>query len=105
MHNCADEVQVKRRNNVAILSGVSEAGVETFYDVPDSELSKFELKSALLTDDVRERLFPGKDKLTKDDAHGVIPAAPSAGSDVQAYSVCMYYYNLGGVLYYWYGYC
>jgi hypothetical protein len=105
MHNCADEVQVKRRNNVAILTGVSEAGVEAFYDVPDSELSKFELKSAPLTDDVREKLFPGKDKPSKDDAHGVIPAAPSAGSDVQAYSVCYYWANYGGVLYWWYDYC
>ncbi|MGH3563799.1 MAG: hypothetical protein ACRDTN_18960 [Mycobacterium sp.] len=91
---------------MAILSGVSDAGTETFYDVPDADLSKYELKSARLTDDVRGQLFPGKDKLTKDDAHGVIPAAPSAGADVEGYAAtCMYYQIIGGTLYYWYDYC
>jgi hypothetical protein len=90
---------------MAIVSGVSESGTEVIYDIPDSELSRYEKKSSVLTDDARAKLFPGKDKPTKDDAHGVIPAAPSAGKDVSGYSTCLYYYDDGATLWYWYDYC
>jgi hypothetical protein len=91
---------------MAIVSGVDEVGEHAFYDIPDSDLSKYKLKTAQLTDEVRMRLFPDKDKLTKDDAHGVIPAAPSVGGEVEGYwAVCEYWYVEGGWYYYWYDYC
>ena len=91
---------------MAILSGVSESGEEALYDIPDSELSKYKLNSQPMTDEVRSRAFPGKDKLTKDDAQGVMATAPSAGGDVQGYAaICRYWIRYEGVTYVWYDYC
>jgi hypothetical protein len=91
---------------MAILSGVDEAGTEAFYDIPDSDLSKYQLKTAQLSDEIRTRLFPGKDKPTKDDAQGVMATAPSASGEVEGYiATCVYWITDGGTLYYWYDYC
>ena len=46
---------------MAVLSGVDEAGAPALYDIPDGELSKYKLNLKPITDDVRNRLFPGKD--------------------------------------------
>ena len=49
---------------------------------------------------------PLKDKLTKDDAQGVMATAPSAGGDVEGYAaICRYWIRDGGTIYYWYDYC
>jgi hypothetical protein len=91
---------------MAILSGVSETGEEELYDVPDGELAKYKLKTAQLTDEIRTRLFPGKDKLTKDDAQGVVVTAPGADAEVQGYAaICRYWINDGETLVWWYDYC
>ena len=91
---------------MAILTAVSEAGEEVLYDIPDNELSKYKLNTAQLTDEARSRLFPGKGKLTKDDAQGVMATAPGAGSDVEGYAaICKYWIIADGVYYYWYDYC
>jgi hypothetical protein len=81
---------------MAVLSAFSEAGEQSLYDIPDPELSKYKMNTAPMTDEVRSRLFPDKDKLTKDDAHGVIVAAPSGDGDVQAYGgTCLYWFDDG----------
>jgi hypothetical protein len=91
---------------MAILSGVSETGEEELYDVPDAELSKYTLKTVQLTDEIRTRLFPDKEKLTKDDAQGVMVTAPGAGAEVQGYAaICRYWITDGDNLVYWYDYC
>lgn len=91
---------------MAILTGVDETGTEAFYEIPDADLSKFQLKSAPLTDEARQRLFPGKDAPTKDDAHGVIPTAPSAGGDVEGFApLCIYWVTDGDEIIYWYDVC
>jgi hypothetical protein len=60
---------------MAIVSVVHESGEQALYDIPDSELEKYRLKSAPMSEETRARLFPGKDKLTKEDAHGFIQVA------------------------------
>ena len=73
---------------MAVLNGVDEAGAFTLYDVPDTELAKYKLNTKPLTDEIRNKLFPEKDTVTKDDAQGVIPAGRSSGggSDVEGYA-------------------
>jgi len=66
---------------MAVLSGVDEAGAPALYDIPDGELSKYKLNLKPMTDEVRNRLFPGKDKLTKDDAQGVVPAGRATSDE------------------------
>lgn len=91
---------------MAIVTAVSEAGEEVLYDIPDNELSKYKLNTAQLTDEARSRLFPGKDKLSKDDAHGVMATAPGAGGDVEGYAaICKYWIIMDDVYYWWYDYC
>lgn len=91
---------------MAILSGVDEAGAPALYDIPDGELSKYKLNLKPISDEVRNRLFPGKDKLTKDDAQGVVPAG-RATSEVEGYAaICWYYVDDGyGNWVYWEEYC
>lgn len=94
---------------MAVLNGVDEAGAFTLYDVPDAELAKYKLSTKPLTDEIRNELFPGKDKLTKDDAQGVIQAGrgPSSGGDVEGYAAwCVYWIDDGyGNLIWWEDYC
>lgn len=91
---------------MAVISAFSEAGEQSLYDIPDSELSKYKMKTAPMTDEVRGRLFPNKDELTKDDAHGVMVAAPSGDGDVQAFGgTCLYWYDDGTWTYTWYAAC
>lgn len=92
---------------MAIVSAVNEDGEESLYDIPDSELAKYKLKSAPMTDEARARLFPNKDKLTKDDAHGVMVAAPDFRRDVEPYqAICRYWYiDSWGTYWWWYDYC
>jgi hypothetical protein len=95
-----------KEHDMAILSGVTESGEEALYDIPDADLAKHKLDSVQLTDEIRVRLFPGKDKLTKDDAQGVIATAPGAESEVQGYAaICRYWINDGTTLVWWYDYC
>ncbi len=92
---------------MAILRGVDETGEPAFYDVPDSELSKFKLNAVAMTDDIKERLFPGKDSVSKEDAQGVIPAGRVSGGDVEGFTaICWYYLEDGyGNWVYWEDYC
>lgn len=92
---------------MTILRGVDEAGETNFYDIPDAELSKYRVNSAPLTDEVKNRLFPGKDTLTKDDAQGVLPAGRVPGAEVEAYSsTCIYFIDDGnGNIIWWEDYC
>jgi len=91
---------------MAIVSAVDESGAEALYEIPDDVLSKYKLQSSQLTDSVKAQLFPDKDRLTKDDAQGVMATAPSAGGDVEGYAaICRYWSRDGGVIYYWYDYC
>ena len=93
---------------MAILAGVDEEGVFTFYGIPDGELARYELKSKPLTDEVRHRLFPGRDTLTSDDAQGLIPLGQSPTADVEGYgySCCLYYLqDDDGNWVYWDGPC
>ena len=77
---------------MAVVTGFGELGERVYYDVPDAELAKYKVKFKPLTDEVLNRLFPGKDKLTKDDAHGVVPAAFSSRGEVEGYgAMCMYW--------------
>lgn len=91
---------------MAVLSGVDNSGAPALYDIPDDELSKYKLNLKPMTDEVRNRLFPGKDKLTKDDAQGVVPAG-RASSEVEGYAaICWYYIDDGyGNWVYWEEYC
>lgn len=93
---------------MAIVKGVAETGEPAFYEVPDNELSKYQLKAQPLTDELKDKLFPGKDKLTKEDAQAVIPIgrAPSGG-DVEGFSDwCEYLlYDDYGNWVYWQDYC
>ncbi len=76
---------------MAIVKGVNEVGEPAFYDVPDSELSQHKLDVKPLTDEIRNRLFPGKDKLTKEDAQAVIPVGTAQGGDVEGFAaLCDY---------------
>ncbi len=91
---------------MAIVSHINEAGEEALYDIPDSELAKYKVNSEPLTEEVRARLFPNKDKLTKDDANGVMLVAPDLGDEVEAYqAICRYWIIRNGQYYYWYDYC
>ena len=91
---------------MAIVSAVDESGTEALYEIPDDVLSKYKLQSSQLTDSVKAQLFPDKDKLTKDDAQGVMATAPSGGDDVEGYqAICRYWIRDGGTIYYWYDYC
>lgn len=91
---------------MAIVSAVDESGTEALYEIPEDVLSKYKLSSAQLTDSVKSRLFPDKDRLSKDDAQGVMATAPSAGGDVEGYAaICRYWIRDGDVIYYWYDYC
>jgi hypothetical protein len=94
---------------MAVLNGVDEAGAFTLYDVPDAELAKYKLNTKPLTDEIRNKLFPGKDAVTKDDAQGVIPAGRSSGGggDVEGYAAwCWYYLEDGdGDWVYWEDWC
>jgi hypothetical protein len=86
---------------MAIVSAVDEGGAEALYEIPDDVLSKYKLTSAQLTDSVKAQLFPDKDKLTKDDAQGVMATAPSAGGDVEGYAaICRYWIRDGDTIYY-----
>jgi hypothetical protein len=91
---------------MAVLSGTDEAGAPALYEIPDGELSKYKLNLKPMTDEVKNRLFPGKDKLSKDDAQGVVPAG-RVSSDVEGYSaICWYYIEDGyGDWVYWEEYC
>lgn len=93
---------------MAIVKGVSETGDPAFYDVPDAELAKYKLDAKPLTDEVKSKLFPDKEKPTKDDAQAVIPLgqAPSGG-DVEGFSAwCQYLlYDDYGNWIYWEDYC
>ncbi|MCW2685701.1 MAG: hypothetical protein JWR37_591 [Mycobacterium sp.] len=92
---------------MAVLSGVDEAGSPALYDIPDADLSKHKLNIKPMTDEIRNRLFPGKDKLSKDDAQGVVPAGRTSGGDVEGYlAICWYYVEDGqGDWVYWEEYC
>jgi hypothetical protein len=88
---------------MAILCGIGESGM-ALYDIPDAELSKFQLKGRPLDEESRAKLFPGKGELTRDDAQGVVPVAASGG-DVQAFGtndICYVYDSLGDI---WWWYC
>ena len=91
---------------MAIVSAVDESGAEALYEIPEEVLATYKLTSAPLSDSVKAQLFPDKEKLTKDDAQGVMATAPSAGGDVEGYAaICRYWIRDGGVIYYWYDYC
>ncbi|MCC6175851.1 MAG: hypothetical protein IT305_29490 [Chloroflexi bacterium] len=91
---------------MAIVSAVNESGEEQLYEIPDDVLATYRLQSAQMTDSVRSQVFPDKAELTKDDAQGVMPTAPSAGGDVEGYqAICRYWIRYGDTLYYWYDYC
>lgn len=91
---------------MAIVSSVDESGTEALYEIPEDVLSTYKLKSQQMTDSTRARLFPDKDKLTKDDAQGVMATAPSAGGDVEGYAaICRYWIRDGDYIIWWYDYC
>jgi hypothetical protein len=86
---------------MAILCGISEAGM-SLYDIPDGELSKYQLKGRPLDEEARSKHFAGKEP-TKDDAQGVVPVAASGG-DVQGFGtndIC-YIYDAAGDIIWWY---
>lgn len=72
-------------------------GKLSLYDIPDDELAKYDMKAHPMTDEEKARLFPGKDVLTADDAHGVVETLAGEGGDVQGYgagnNVCWYTYH------------
>ena len=89
---------------MTVIHAVKE-GKLSLYDIPDEELAKYDMKAHPMTDEERARLFPGKDELTRDDAHGMVETLPQeGGGDVQGYgmgnNICWYTYHpeLG----YWY---
>jgi hypothetical protein len=87
---------------MAIVSSVPERGGEaSFYEIPDHELQKYALQTARLTDEKRSQLLAGKEKVSKEDAEGVMPAAVMGG-DVQAYGSDICWVRVGSVLYWWY---
>ena len=91
---------------MAIVSAVDESGVEALYEIPEDVLGKYKLKSAPLSDSVKAQLFPDKEKMTKDDAQGVMATAPSAGGDVEGYAaICRYWIRDGDYIVWWYDYC
>jgi hypothetical protein len=90
-----------RRNCMAILCGIGESGMD-LYEIPDADLSRFQVTSRPLDEESRAKLFPGKDQPTKDDAQGMIPVA-AAGGDVQAFGtddIC-YVYDADGDVIWW----
>lgn len=92
---------------MAVLSGTDETGAPALYDIPDAELAKHKLSIKPMTDEIKNRLFPGKDKLTKDDAQGVVPAGRASSGDVEGHAmICWYYLEDGyGNWVYWEEYC
>lgn len=88
---------------MAILCGTGDSGALTLYDIPDSDLAKFQLKTRPLSEADMRTLFPGKDKPSKEDAHGVI-AVPASGGDVQGFSandICWQYIDNYGDYIWW----
>lgn len=76
---------------MAILTTVGQ-GDSKFYEVPDDQLSQFELKAEQKKDDTSGESPEGK-----------MPAAlMGGGGDVQAYSGDICWIKRGGVLYWWY---
>jgi hypothetical protein len=75
---------------MAILTTVGQ-GDSKFYEVPDDQLSKYELKTEQKKDDTSGESPEGK-----------MPAALMSGGDVQAYSGDICWIRRGGVLYWWY---
>lgn len=93
---------------MAIVKGVSETGEPAYYDVPDEELGKYKLDAKPLTDEIKNKLFPGKDKLTKEDAQAVIPVGQAqSGSDVEGFAALCEYLLIDdyGNWVYWIDYC
>jgi hypothetical protein len=73
-------------------------GKVSLYDIPEAELAKYDVKAHPITDEERAKLFPGKDTLTRDDAHGMIETIPAGGGgDVEGYgataNICWYTYH------------
>ncbi|MDT5309313.1 MAG: hypothetical protein QOE48_5015 [Mycobacterium sp.] len=82
---------------MTVIHSVVEGKV-SLYDIPDSELAKYDVKAHPITDEERARLFPGKDTLTRDDAHGMVETIPAGGGgDVEGYgataNICWYTYH------------
>ena len=88
------------------MSGGDPTGGPPPADIPPGERSKYKMNLTPMTDEVRNRLFPGKEKLTKEDAQGVVPAGRPS-SDVEGYAaICWYYVDDGyGNWAYWEEYC
>ncbi|HEX8653504.1 MAG TPA: hypothetical protein VF708_21990 [Pyrinomonadaceae bacterium] len=74
---------------MAILTTVGQ-GDSKFYEVPDDQLSKFELKAEK------------KEDAGNETPEGKMPAALMSGGDVQAYSGDICWIRRGGILYWWY---
>ena len=74
---------------MAILTTVGQ-GDSKFYEVPDDQLSKFELKAEK------------KEDAGSETPEGKMPAALMSGGDVQAYSGDICWIRRGGILYWWY---
>jgi hypothetical protein len=78
---------------MAILTTIGQ-GESKFYEVPDDQLSQYELKTEQRKDDTSGETPEGK-----------MPAAlMNRGSDVQAYSgdICWIRNRRTGVIYWWY---
>jgi hypothetical protein len=92
---------------MAVVSGISQSGEQVLYDIPDCELEKYKLPTAPMTDADIAQLFPGKEGLTREDAHGFVQVGADASGDVTAYQpVCVYwYYDTFGVYHWWYDWC
>ena len=92
---------------MTIVRGVDETGEGAFYDVPDSELAKYRVNAVPMTDEIKDRLFPGKGELTKEDAQGAIPIGPRPGGEVEGYAYWCWYYvwDAYGNWVYWEGWC
>ena len=65
---------------MAIVSKPEKDNKVTLYDIPDAELAKYKLSA-----DKATKMFPKKDKPSRNDAVGVVSPSAMSG-DVQAYS-------------------
>ena len=89
---CGPKEVCRKEVTVAVLSGVDEFGEMALYEVPDAELPGYRLNLKPMTGELRAQLFPGRDTLTKEDAHGVLPARSAAEAEVEGYvAMCWYW--------------
>jgi hypothetical protein len=90
---------------MAIVASTGQGDVK-LYDIPDDQLSQYEMEQEELSDSSRGELFGGSDNPGRDKAEGVLAPGSMGQPEVQAYSnYCICWVRRGRRYYWWYCPC